>query len=152
MATFHYPFQKILDLKENEKEFAQIQMAEAIKNQEVSLRKNQEIYQKIIGIENEKNQKQQNGVNISELRMLESYISQLKEQLLSAERELEQMESHVNQTQSHLRIKVQEEKTWINLKNHKQSQFENKVKVSEQSFFDEMAANRYYRASFTGRG
>ncbi len=116
MATFHYPFQKILDLKENEKEFAQIQMAEAIKQQEASLRKSQEIYRKIIEIENEKKLKQQAGVNIFELRMLENYIDQLKEQLLSAELELAKTESNVTKTQSDLRLKVQEEKTWVNLK------------------------------------
>lgn len=152
MATFHYPFQKILDLKENEKEFAQIQMAEAIKQQEASLRKSQEIYRKIIEIENEKKLKQQAGVNIFELRMLENYIDQLKEQLLSAELELAKTESNVTKTQSDLRLKVQEEKTWVNLKNQQRSQFEEKEKLLEQTFFDEMAANRFYRALSTERG
>jgi len=152
VATFHYPFQKILDLKENEKEFAQIQMAEAIKQQEASLRKSQEIYRKIIEIENEKKLKQQAGVNIFELRMLENYIDQLKEQLLSAELELAKTESNVTKTQSDLRLKVQEEKTWVNLKNQQRSQFEEKEKLLEQTFFDEMAANRFYRALSTERG
>ena len=152
MATFQYPFQKILDLKENEKEFAQIQMAEAIKKQEDSLRKNQEIYQKIIIFENEIKEKQQFGVNIFELRMLENYLNQLKDQLLSAELELAQMESNVTKSQSHLRLKVQEEKTWVNLRKQQLSQFEEKEKLSEQSFFDEMAANRFYRSLSTERG
>ena len=152
MAKFHYPFQKILDLKENEKEFAQIQMAEAIKKQEASLRKNQEIYQKIIEVENEKNQKQQAGVNIFELRMLENYMTQLKDQLISAEHELEQMETHVTKTQNHLRAKVQEEKTWMNLKNQKLRQFELKEKSSEQTLLDEIAANQFYRAFSLERG
>jgi len=152
VAKFHYPFQKILDLKENEKEFAQIQMAEAIKKQEASLRKNQEIYQKIIEVENEKNQKQQAGVNIFELRMLENYMTQLKDQLISAEHELEQMETHVTKTQNHLRAKVQEEKTWMNLKNQKLRQFELKEKSSEQTLLDEIAANQFYRAFSLERG
>ncbi|WP_404330211.1 flagellar export protein FliJ [Mesobacillus maritimus] len=152
MATFHYPFQRILDLKENEKDFAQIQMAEAIKKQEESLRKNQEIYQKIIEVENEKNQKQLDGVNIFELRMLENYIDQLKNQLLSAERDLERLDTHVVQTQSHLCVKVQEEKTWLNLKNQRRKQFDQEMKQSEQALFDEMAANRFYRALSTERG
>lgn len=152
MAKFHYSFQKILDLKENEKEFAQVQMAEAIKKQEESLRKSSEIYQKINEVENLKKQKQQDGVNIFELRMLEMYIDQLKEQLLSAEHELAQTENNVLRTQSHLRVKVQEEKTWLNLKNQKQSQFDEKVRLSEQSFFDEMATTRFYRAISSERG
>jgi flagellar protein FliJ len=152
MAKFHYPFQKILDLKENEKEFAQIKMAEAIKQQEISLRKNQEIYQGISKAENLKKQKQQVGVNIFELRELDDYIKKLKDQLLLSEHELMQSESNVIKTQSHLRTKVQEEKTWINLKNKKLEQFEEKIKLSEQTFFDEMASTRFYRASFAERG
>jgi flagellar protein FliJ len=152
VATFHYPFQKILDLKENEKEFAQIQMAEAIKKQEVSLRKNQEIYQKIIEVENEIKQKQQAGVNIFELRMLENYLNQLKDQLITAELELAQMDSNVTKSQNDLRLKVQEEKTWVNLKKQQLSQFEEKEKLSEQTLFDEMAANRFYRALSLERG
>lgn len=147
MAKFHYPFQKILDLKENEKEFAQIQMAEAIKQQEESLRKNQEIYQKISEAENLKKQKQQDGVNIFELRMLEDYTNQLQAQLFSAERELEQMESNVLKTQSDLRMKIQEEKTWINLKNQKLTEYEEQIKLTEQNFFDEMASTRFYRSA-----
>ena len=152
MAKFIYPFQKILDYKENEKEFAQIQMAQAISMQKESLRKIQEIYQKIIEAENEKNQRQQDGVNIFELRMHELYINQLKEQLMSAERELEQMESQVAKTQGHLQVKVQEEKTWSNLKKQKLSQFEHQAKAAEQAYFDELAASRYYRASAAERG
>lgn len=152
MATFHYPFQKILDFKENEKEFAQIQMAEAIKKQEDSLRKNQEIYQKIIEVENEIKQKQQAGVHILELRMLENYSNQLKDQLMSAELELAQLDSNVTKSQSQLRLKVQEEKTWVNLKKQQLSQFEEKEKLSEQTLFDEMAANRFYRALSLERG
>lgn len=146
MAQFKYPFQKILDLKENEKGVAQIQMADAIKKQEAGLRKNDEIYQKLIEAEELKKQKQQAGVNIFELRMLENYINQLHEQLLAAERELVQMDSHVLNSQSHLRTKVQEEKTWVNLKKKKLIQFEEQMKVNEQNFFDELASTRFYRA------
>jgi len=152
VAKFHYPFQKILDLKENEKEFAQIQMAEAIKQQEASLQKNQVIYEKIVEAETLIKQKQQEGINIFELRMLEDYLIQLKEQLIFAQRELKQMESHVVRTQSDLRVKVQEEKTWINIKNQKQSQFDEQVRLSEQSFFDEMATTRFYRVISAERG
>ena len=152
MAKFIYPFQRILDLKENEKEFAQIQMAEAIRKQETSFRKNQEILRKISEVENEKNQKQKDGVNIFELRMLEDYIDQLKNQLQVSEKELEHRDRQLVQTQSHLRVKAQEEKTWIQLKNHRLKQFDQEMKASEQAFFDELAANRFYRALSTDRG
>ena len=147
MAKFNYSFQKLLDLKENEREFAQLQMAEAIKQQDEAIKSNQKIHQKIAEVENEINQKQLAGVNIFELRMLEDYIHQLYDQLKSTERNLELMESKVIRTQGQLRTKVQEEKTWINLKDQKLIQFEEQQKLAEQNLFDEMATTQFYRRS-----
>jgi len=147
VAKFNYSFQKLLDLKENEREFAQLQMAEAIKQQDEAIKSNQKIHQKIAEVENEINQKQLAGVNIFELRMLEDYIHQLYDQLKSTERNLELMESKVIRTQGQLRTKVQEEKTWINLKDQKLIQFEEQQKLAEQNLFDEMATTQFYRRS-----
>ena len=147
MAQFNFRFQKILDLKENEKDFAQIQMGDAIKRQEVGNRKNEAISNKILDVERLKKEKQQNGVNISELRMLENYIQQLQEQSISSNRELVYLQTNVSKTQNHLQKKAQEEKTWGNLKQHELTLYEEKSKVEEQNYFDELASTRFYRNS-----
>lgn len=147
MTQFNFRFQKILDLKGNEKGFAQIQMADALKQQEVGNQRNAAIYQQLADAENLKWEKQQDGVNISELLMLVNWIHQLQEQLLSSNRELERLQNNVSKSQNQLREKAQEEKTWDNLKQHKAEQFHEQNKVIEQNFFDELASTRFYRTS-----
>lgn len=147
MTQFNFRFQKILNLKENEKDFAQIEMADAIKREELGHQKHESIYNKIIDVERIKKEKQQNGINISELRLLENYIQQLQEQRISANREMVHLQTNVSRTQNHLQKKAQEEKTWGNLKQQEQSQFKEQRKVAEQNYFDELASTRFYRTS-----
>lgn len=152
---FNFRFQKILELIENEKDFAQIQVADAIKHHEAGHQKKESVSSKMFELEQLKKVKQQNGMNISELRMLENYTKQLQDLLASSDHELEQLESNVSKTQSYLQEKAQEEKTWENLKQQQRILFEEQKKVEEQNFFDELATIRFYRltqASIAERG
>jgi len=147
VTQFNFRFQKILDLKENEKGLAQMEMADAIKQHEVGHQRKQAIHNKIMDAERLKKEKQQDGVNISELRMLVNYIHQLQESLISSNRELEHLQNNVSRTQNHLQKKAQEEKTWGNLKQQELTVFVEKSKSAEQNFFDELASTRFYRTS-----
>lgn len=155
MTQFNFRFQKILDVKEIEKDFAKIQMADAIKLEEVGYRKKEAINSKIMDAERLKKEKQQDGVNISELRMLVTYIHQLQDLLVSSDRELVHLQNNVTKTQSHLQMKAQEEKTWGNLKQQELTMYVERNKVVEQNFFDDLASTRFYRtaqASLAERG
>lgn len=145
LTQFNFRFQKILDLKENEKGFAQIQMAEAMKQQEVGHQRNRVIQKKIREAEQLKNSKQQSGVNISELRMLEDYLYHLQDESLSSIQELDFLQKKVSTSQGLLQEKAKEEKTWENLKQQKLTHYQEEHKAAEQSFFDEMASTRFYR-------
>lgn len=155
MTQFNFRFQKILDIKGNEKGFAQIQMANAMKQEEVGHQKKEAIYSKLLDAELLKKEKQQEGVNILELRMLMDYIQQLQEQLLSSNRELERLQTNVKKTQNNLQTKAQEEQTWDSLKQQKLVSFKEQAKAEEQIFFDEIAGTRFFRnsqASLAERG
>ena len=145
MTKFNFQFQKILDLKGNEKDFARVQMADAIKRHEAGYQKKESILSKITSAEQLMREKQQEGVNISELRELENYIYQLQTQLMDSQRELEYLQKNVSKTQNHLQLKSQEQKIWDNLKEQKKDQHIEKNKVIEQNFFDELASTRFYR-------
>lgn len=147
MTQFNFRFQKILELKENEKGFAQVQMADAIKKEQAGHQKSRAITDKLVEAEQMKRKKQQGGINISELRMLEIYISQLQEQSSVTNRELEFLQGNVTRTQNQLQQKAQEEKTWGNLKEQELTKFQEEKKVQEQNFFDELASTRFYRVS-----
>lgn len=155
MTQFNFRFQKILELKENEKGFAQIQMADAIKKEQAGHQKSRAISDKLVEAEQMKREKQLGGVNISELRMLEMYIGQLQEQSSMSNRELEFLQGNVSRSQNQLQQKAQEEKTWGNLKEQELGRFQEEKKVQEQNFFDELASTRFYRtakASIAERG
>ena len=155
MTKFDFQFQKILDLKGNEKDYARVQMADAIKRHEAGYQKKETIVSKITNAEQLMKEKQQKGMNISELRELESYIYQLQTQLMSSNRELEHLQKNVLKTQNHLQLKSQEQKVWDNLKEQKKDQHIEKNKIIEQNFFDELASTRFYRlakASLAERG
>lgn len=145
MTKFNFRFQKILDIKGNEKGFAQIQMADAMKQEEVGYQKKEAIYNKLLDAELLKKEKQQEGVNISELRMMMDYIQQLQDQLVMSNRELEHLQNNVKKSQNNLQEKAQEEKTWDNLKQQKLILFEEQIKAEEQIFFDEIASTRFFR-------
>ena len=122
MTKFNFQFQKILDLKGNEKDFARVQMADAIKQHEAGHQKKESIISKITRAEQTMREKQQEGMNISELREHENYIYQLQTQLMDSQRELEYLQNNVSKTQSHLQLKSQEQKVWDNLKEQKKDQ------------------------------
>ncbi|MGB3261791.1 flagellar export protein FliJ [Paenisporosarcina sp.] len=147
MTKFNFRFQKILDLKEIEKDFAQIQMADAIKLEEVGHRKKEAIYNKIQDAERLKKDWQQDGIHISELRMLGTYIHQLQDLLVSSDHELMHLQNNVTKTQNQLQMKAQEEKTWGNLKDQDLTMYVERNKVVEQNFFDDLASTRFYRTS-----
>jgi len=145
LTQFNFRFQKILELKENEKGVAQVQMADAIKKEQAGHQKSRAITDKLVEAEQMKREKQLGGINIAELRMLEMYISQLQEQYSMSNRELEFLQGNVSRSQNQLQQKAQEQKTWGNLKEQELGKFQEEKKIEEQNFFDELASARFYR-------
>jgi len=151
MSQFRFRFQRILDVKENEKEYAKLNMATALKLEAEEQQRNEAIYRKIVEIDRVKKEKQQKGVQIAELRMIDQYIHQLEEQLVTSNEELKLLRNNVNESKTILQQKAKEEKTWLNLKNAEKNTFEYQSKLAEQNFFDELSTDRYYRASISER-
>lgn len=147
MAQFNFRFQKILELKENEKGVAQVQMADAIKKEQAGHQRSKEIIGKLSEAEQLKREKQLGGTKIAELRRLEMYINQLQEQSDMSNRELEFLKGNVSRSQNQLQQKAQEEKTWGNLKEQELGRYQEEMKVQEQTFFDELASTRFYRVA-----
>ena len=151
MSQFKFSFQRVLDIKENEKELAEIQMAEAIKKQAEAYKKNENIHDKLNATHDIIHQKQKEGIHVFELRMLGQYADQLKQELITSSREVRQVDGNVQRTQNHLRTKMKETKIWLNLKDKKQQEHHQQNKQIEQSFLDEMATIRFSRLT-TERG
>ncbi len=150
MTRFNFRFQKILELKENETQAAQAEMADALKKEQAVREQSAALHNKIEQAEEMKKAKEQNGIPIMELRMLEEYIHQLYEQSLMANREVAMHERNVSKRQDALKEKAREEKTWGNLKEQNFASHKKEAELVEQNFFDDLAGSRFYRLGQTG--
>jgi flagellar FliJ protein len=147
MAHFHYPFQRILELKEKEKENSQLQMAKAIRRQEKIELRLSELQEDISQSQTQLSIKQEQGISIIELRMLEDYIEHLRRKLSSENNEFKFAKINVEKKQEVLLEKLKEEKTWIVLKEKQEQEFFYQNKIHEQMQLDEIATTSFYRRS-----
>jgi flagellar FliJ protein len=147
MSRFHYPFQRVLELKEKEKENSQLQMAKAIRRQEKVELRLSELQEDISQAQSQLSAKQKRGISIIELRMLEDYIEHLRRRLSLEHTEFKFAKKNVEKKQEVLLEKLKEEKTWIVLKEKQAQEFFHQGKIQEQIQLDEMATTSFYRRS-----
>jgi flagellar FliJ protein len=147
MARFHYPFQRILELKEKEKENSQLQMAKAIRRQEKVEVRLSELQANMYQAQSQLTMKQEQGISIIEIRMLEDYIEHLRRRLSLEHTEFKFAKKNVEKKQEVLLEKLKEEKTWIVLKEKQEQEFFHQSKIQEQLQLDEMATTSFYRRS-----
>ncbi|MFS0727842.1 flagellar export protein FliJ [Paenibacillus sp. 1P07SE] len=143
MAKYHYPYQKIVDLKTSEKTQAEWILSTA-------LGKLQDEEQTLHGLRREKALRQEEMlhsaaqvVSLSELRISQDYIRFLDECI---ERKLEDVSSakrDVEISQSKLTDKMMDEKVWLKAKEKSTFRFRQELLLREQNELDEMASVRY---------
>lgn len=150
MSIFHYPFQKILELKEKEKESAQKEMAKAIQRQEKIELRLADLHDLYIAAQEQFAFKQEQGTVIVELRRIEDYVEHLRRCLRLEQEDCSFAKKNVDKKQEVLHDKLKEEKTWFVLKERQELEFINRSKLQEQKQLDEVASNRYYRLSQRG--
>ncbi|WP_246055276.1 flagellar export protein FliJ [Pseudalkalibacillus caeni] len=148
MAAFQFQFQRLLELKENEKGQAQVEMAEAVKKQEEMEKNVLKAQQKLSVLHNELAAVQLKGISIFELRRLEGHIETLKEKLVTEQRKLHNSSLQVDQKQAELVTKVKETKTWITIRDQQKQTFIEEQSKKEQIEMDELTSVRmFYQAT-----
>lgn len=141
--SFVFSFQKVLDVKEKEKEVAQQQFG-SIKNKQM------EIEQKMQGLELEKNNAfyQYNHVNrktVMEIMEFQQEIDHVTQQLRQLEIQSKLIEQEVEKHQQILLEKSKEAKMWNQWKTNSKAAFEKMMNQKEQAMLDEMAVIRHSR-------
>ena len=150
IARFQFPFQRILDVKENEKSQAQLEMAESLKVQvdlEHSLATlEQEVYSKRLRLE----QRQLDGLSITDLLKEEEHIAYLERQLQQKKQQLNQIEEQLSEQKDTLASKVKEEKTWQSIKETRKEEFHRDMQILEQNELDDLTTVRAYLLTRNG--
>jgi flagellar FliJ protein len=142
-VNFVFPFQKVLDVKEKEKEMAEQQFG-SVK------RKQLEIDEKMKGLESEKEKAfhQYNFVDrktVKEILEFQQEIDHVNRQLKQLEIESQQIRREVEKQQQVLIEKAKEAKMWSHWKAKSKEAFEKMLNQKEQAMLDEMAVMRHSR-------
>lgn len=143
MATFHYSFQKVVDLKSSQKTQAEWQLSEALSAlsaQEMSLR---ELVLAKEEWEEKLQQASQQAIPLSEVRLIGQYLDHLQACIDKKRLDVRQAERVVEQNRSRLADKMKDEKVWLKAKDHAWDRFRHALQLKEQNELDEMATVRF---------
>lgn len=147
MRRFKYAFQKIVDLKTNEKTQAEWMLSEAIGKV-----REEESTMSMLCSEKDELQEQLHMTSvgkttISEIMLLQHYVDAVSNQIVMKNNDLERAKRVMVTKQDALADKMLEEKIWSKAKDKAHQSFATTMLKKEQEQLDEMATNRFRRLS-----
>lgn len=144
---YRYPLQKILDLKEKEKEMFQVSLSSSISK----LEKEKELYHRlqenINSLENDWTNKQQGVLSIADWAEWYSYKQLMEKKLSEKSKHLQRVEQEVERKREQVVEKAREVKIYQILKTRDYSRYLATENRKEQIMLDEISANSYIRAN-----
>lgn len=144
---FRYAFQKIVDLKANEKTQAEWLLSQAIgkmREEETNL---SELHAAKDGIYEQMHEASAKKATISQMMLLQQYVEHIDHQIVLKNQDLMEAKQVVHVKQDVLAGRVMEEKVWSKAKEKAYQRFTTNVLKKEQDQLDEMATNRFRRLS-----
>jgi flagellar FliJ protein len=142
-VKFKYVYQKIVDLKQNQKTMAQWSLAAAmvkLAEEEATLTRLHSNRERCL---EEIKERGAQSVTISELTSLQAYADYLEDQIRQKNQDVEHAQQNVRHSQSHLTNRLTDEKIWLRLREQAKDAFIRNELHKEQQFLDEIACNRF---------
>lgn len=142
--SFVYSLQKVLDMKEKEKEQAEISYSKSMQ----VLRQEQE---RLAHLERNKQQMEQQmlqkekNISLAELKTNYEYIGHLQRLIAEANESKQRAEKEVENRQFILSERTMDQKIWEKLKENSFEKYKDAMRLLEQKELDEIAVGRYYR-------
>lgn len=144
---FRYTFQKIVDLKTNEKTQAEWMLSQAL----VKLREEESTLAKLEDAKQEMQEEMHKAsgcrTTVSNLMLLQSFVDHIDLRIRDKHQDLHTAKTNVQIRQNDLTGKILEEKVWTKAKEKAYQKFSAGMLKVEQDQLDEMATNRYRRLS-----
>ncbi len=143
--SYHFSLQKILDLKEKEKEQLQSALSTSMKQ----LNEEQVIYTGLMEkkdiLEQQLLQSQVESTNISYLIGLHSFQQHLEKNVQQSKQRVTKAEKEVDRKMQQVIDKSKEEKTYGILKSRERTRYMYEQNRTEQNVLDEISINLYMR-------
>ncbi|HJV45273.1 MAG TPA: flagellar export protein FliJ [Bacillota bacterium] len=140
---FHFSFQKVLDVKEKEKEQAQLEFG-VIKRAQTEL---QEKIDRLHALK-ESYLVEYNHVHqktVLEILQIQEHINEVDRYTRQLTLQCNQLDREIDTKQQVLVDRAKEEKVWQQLKNKSFDSFQKQMEQKEQAILDEMAVLRFSR-------
>ncbi|CAM2895265.1 flagellar export protein FliJ [Paenibacillus sediminis] len=141
--NFQYTFQKVVDLKTNEKTQAEWLLSNAIGNLQAE---EQSLHQFIMN-QNQMMQTLQSAIEskapAAEIQEIQRYIDYLEQCIAKKRRDVDRAQINVQKKQAYLTTKVLDEKVWLKSREKAKEKFQHEMLLREQNELDELAAVRF---------
>lgn len=140
---FHYTFQKVVDLKGNEKTQAEWLLSSAIGELQAQERSLEELtFQRgaiMVSMQNAAEQM----TPLVKIREMQEYVDYLDICIARRLADISRAHQEVQRKQEHLSTKVLDEKVWLKAKDKAEMLFQQSMNLREQNELDEMATVRF---------
>jgi flagellar FliJ protein len=140
---FHYSFQKIVDLKNNQRTQAEWMLSEAIAMLQVEKDSLSDLLAKKDELQRCISNAAVNSTKIFEIQEFQDHLDFIERQIYSKYMDVQKAERHVTNQQGHLTDKMMDEKIWTKSKEKAYVKFQQFTLKKEQEVLDEMATMRY---------
>ncbi|WP_314586146.1 flagellar export protein FliJ [Paenibacillus terrigena] len=141
-VRFHYPFQKVVDLKGSEKTQAEWVLS-------ASIGKLQQVTSVLHQLEAEKEsaldsiQEATMACCVSSLQSMQSYLSRIEQSIRNQLNDVQVAKTDVERNQLHLTDKMKDEQVWQQARERAKERFRYEMQLREQNELDEMATVRF---------
>lgn len=140
---FHYTFQKVVDLKGNEKTQAEWMLSSALGELQAQERSLDELtYQRstlMLSLQNAAEQK----TPMAKIREMQEYVEYLDHCIARKHSDINRAHQEVQRKQDQLSTKVLDEKVWLKARDKAETLFQQNMILREQNELDEMATVRF---------
>ncbi|WNQ13734.1 flagellar export protein FliJ [Paenibacillus aurantius] len=147
MSRFRYSFQKIVDLKTNEKTQAEWILSSAVNDLRVE-------EDQLSDLKHHKSEVQEtlvsaaaNRTTVSELMLYQKYLDHIDHQILNKNAAVRAAQINVEDKQSNLTAKMREEKVWSKAREKAKLHFTAALLKKDQEALDEMSVSRHKQPS-----
>lgn len=140
---FQYAFQKIVDLKSNEKTQAEWMLSSAIGK----LQAEEKSLSELFDMREQMLKAQQDAAcrcaPVAEIQNIATYLEYLEACIEKKKDDIRIANHHVNEKQEHLTEKMLDEKVWLKARDKSKEKFRQESLLREQNELDEMATVRF---------
>ena len=140
---FQYAFQKIVDLKSNEKTQAEWMLSSAIGRLQAEEKSLGELMDNRERMANELQEAAEQKVPVSKIREFQMYVQHLEQCIEKKHTDVQHANVNVEMKKDQLSHKVLDEKVWLKAKDKAKDSFLQSMLLREQNELDEMATVRF---------